>query len=356
MIVLVRRNTDCARNVALAGALVLALAGCAPSTESPNPWAEFRQEPDPGPNSPPTAPPIEINIDDAPRFSLERQARHAEPCGAMRPPSENYPSPAPPAEERGVDANEKTLADKPPAPSDLDHDGATAGKVNPDVAAQWTGAVVYCQPGCVPCAMEIRDLRKASWKCGVGNSNHFKIVELLTLADFERRGVPSTPQTVYFVDGVEKPPRITGYGGTPAELAAIVNRHPKLRARKVGTAQSASPLWYDAPLLGAPVLAVNCGAPTMAAPTCASPTFALADCSSPTMSHSAPLTTVYEPAPIVTSVTYGDPVFSYPVYSAPLYRAAPSPGLTIGPATHSAQLSLFGYPLIGGSVGTTVNR
>jgi hypothetical protein len=203
--------------------------------------------------------------------------------------------------------------------------------------------------------MEIRDLRKAAWKCGVGDSNHFKIVELLTLAEFERRGVPSTPQTVYFVDGVEEPPRITGYGGTPAELAAIVNRHPKSRARKIGTAQSGSPLWYDAPLLGARVLAGNCGAPTIAAPGGASPTLALAECSSPTMSYSAPLAKVYESAPIVTSVTYGDPVFGYPVYSAPLYHAAPGAGLTVGPATHSAQLSLFGFPLIGGSVGTTVN-
>ena len=85
--------------------------------------------------------------------------------------------------------------------------------------------------------MEIRDLRKAGWKCGLGDGSHFKIVELVTLADFDKRGVPSTPQTVYFVDGMEQPPRITGYGGTSTELAALVNRYPKAkRFSRVGTA------------------------------------------------------------------------------------------------------------------------
>jgi hypothetical protein len=65
----------------------------------------------------------------------------------------------------------------------------------------------------------------------------------------------------------------------------------------------------------------------------------------------------YEAAPLasgapVTSDTYSV-TDSAPVYvAAPVYAPA---GLAIGPATHSAQLNLFGFPLIGGSVGTTVN-
>jgi hypothetical protein len=206
------------------------------------------------------------------------------------------------------------------------------------------------------------------------DGNHFKIVELLTLADFEKRGVPSTPQTVYFIDGAEQAPRVTGYGGTTAELTALVNRHPRVKHR-VGTAMQqggctclsggvcvcnencqcaplvsagsamsygASPLWYEAAPLGcggparlsscaAPALAANCGAPAMAS------------CSAPAGSFSA-----YS---VPATVTY----FAPPVcFAAPTSVYAHS-GAAIGPATHSAQLNLFGFPLIGGSVGTTLN-
>jgi hypothetical protein len=45
-------------------------------------------------------------------------------------------------------------------------------------------------------------------------------------------------------------------------------------------------------------------------------------------------------------------------YAAPVYVAPPvyaQSGVTFGPATHSAQLSLFGFPLVGGSIGTTMS-
>jgi hypothetical protein len=263
---------------------------------------------------------------------------------------EEYPPPAPPAEG--------SVAVSGAAPSDAVS----------DVPPNWTGAVIYCQPGCVPCATQIRDLRKSGWKCGVGDGNHFKIVELLSLSDFQKRGVPSTPQTVYFIDGAEQAPRVTGYGGTSAELTALVNRHPKVkRSARLGTAMQppgctcllggvcacngnchcaplvstmspamsygTSPLWYDASAhCGAPALASDCGSPAMAA-----------NCGSPAIGYSAP---------IVTSVMYSDPV----VYRAPVYVPAyANSGVTIGPATHSAGISLFGFPIIGGSIGTTLN-
>jgi hypothetical protein len=187
--------------------------------------------------------------------------------------------------------------------------------------------------------MEIRDLRKAGWKCGIGDGSRFKIVELLTLADFEKRGVPSTPQTAYFVDGTEQLPRVTGYGGTNSELAAIVNRHPRVNRRLAAPKQAGRCACLSG---GACVCEGNClcadALSRMSVTWSGSPAWyevAPSDCS----------------APAVTGAFL-------PSYSMPLYVAtngyAPR-GATIGPATNSAQLSLFGFPVIGGSVGTTLN-
>ncbi len=295
------------------------------------------------------------------------------------------------AAPRGLVPPEAPPAEEPDdlAAADLPRKGALT-----DVPAHWTGAVIYCQPGCVPCAMEIRDLKAAGWKVGVGDAAHFKIVELLKLDDFSARGVPSTPQTVYYVDGVEQPPRITGYDGQPATLTMIASRHAKAKkANRFGTAQGASPLWYDAPL--------GCSRPALvAAPNCAMPK---ANCGAP-LTAVGPLTdaagsvlttlapvgsvtcgspvvaSVVEGAPVVTSVITGPATYStiatdcvLPAYSysapqavvceqwaqpsmaiAPM-RVAPSAGLTVGPAVHSAQLNVFGFPLIGGSIGTQAN-
>ena len=52
--------------------------------------------------------------------------------------------PAPPAEEIG---GGELLAAAAPAIS--------------DVAATWNGAVIYCQPGCIPCERLIADIRRA---------------------------------------------------------------------------------------------------------------------------------------------------------------------------------------------------
>ena len=265
--------------------------------------------------------------------------RSESPCAPRRIPRgvEEYPPPAPPAEEPSADLK-YTLAERPLVAADF----AARAEANDDIPAHWTGAVIYCQPGCVPCAMLIRDLRKAGWKCGVGAGSHFKIVELLTLADFERRGVPSTPQTVYFIDGVEQPPRITGYGGTSAQLAAIANRHARARrSSHIGTAQQSSACNFLTS--GVCTCSGDCQcAPFVSAsvsemPFAASPLWyeTASDCGARPMSVAVPLTC------------------AAPAYPSRLVYAMP--GLTIGPATHSAQLSLFGFPLIGASVGTTMS-
>jgi hypothetical protein len=319
---LLRRFGSAVSSATLASVISVGLIGCAPSVDAPNPWAGFRPASQISPCAAPAVtvdehppqPPIAINVD-VPRFDLSETNGRRSPRNSERP-DERYPPPAPPAEEPQL----------------------VAANGNPDVPAHWTGAVIYCQPGCVPCAMLVRDLRKAGWKCGIGDSGHFKIVELLTLADFDMRGVPSTPQTVYYIDGAEQPPRVTGYGGTTAELVALVNRHPKAkRSARVGTALSYGglPLWYETPQsgCGAPlsVSLSNCGAPTLA--SCAAPLSSSSACSVP------------------TTVTYVAP---------PLYVASPTPvyansGVTLAPATHSAQLNLFGFPLVGGSIGSTLS-
>jgi hypothetical protein len=187
-------------------------------------------------------------------------------------------------------------------------------------------------------------LTKAGWRVGTKGSPHFKVVSLETLAEFQARNVPSTPCVAYFVDGQEVPPRIVGYNGTQAMLAQICARHPK--AKKLGSLKSnaASP---QVSVYGSPLY------------------YESTDCGSPTVSYAQP---VYS-KPIVTSdfgelpsglslrvedsraVTYSEPVvYSYPTR---YYAAAPTYRTTFqaGPATYSAGLSLFGFPLIGGSAG-----
>jgi len=352
---ILRPSSSGPRLLALAGTLAIslsgcALTGCAPTTEPANPWADFRQVP--------TA--VETSSPD----ERETVAALARPPIMGGPPTVDL---AEPSHRLKLDADEqrtpsvpqsRTAEYPPPAPPAKDSDAVAAvtSESSPDVSPHWSGAIIYCQPGCVPCATEIRDLRKAGWKCGVSDRNHFKLVELLTLADFQKRSVPSTPQTVYFVDGIEQPPRITGYGGTPDELARIAGRHPSAKKwSRSGTAEApayTSPLWYDAPLYSAPALA-NCGTPLFA-PNCSTPNVTSANGASNWGSPSyAP--TNYESEPIVTSVTYSEPVYTY-TYAAPIaYQGCPSSGVTFRPATHAAQLSLFGFPLIGGSIGTSVN-
>jgi hypothetical protein len=337
--------------LALAGTLAIslsecALSGCAPTTEPPNPWADFRPAPaavvSASPDeretvaslarSPITAAAPTLDLAE-PSHPLNRDADERRTPSVSLGSTAEYPPPAPPAEEADAVA-------------------ATSSESSPDASPHWSGAIIYCQPGCVPCAMEIRDLRKAGWKCGVSDRNHFKLVELLTLADFQKRSVPSTPQTVYFVDGVEQPPRVTGYGGTQEELARIARRHPSAKkGSRVGTAEApayTSPPWYDTPRYSAPVLA-SCGKPLIA-PNCSTPNLTSTNETS-NCGSSGYNAAIYESAPIVTSVTYSEPVYAY---AAPIaYRACPSCGVTFGPVTHAAQLSLFGFPLIGGSIGTT---
>jgi hypothetical protein len=240
---------------------------------------------------------------------------------------------------------------RPPDAPPADGDAFADAGPNPDVGAHWSGALIYCQPGCGPCATLERDLTKAGWRVGTKGSPHFKVVSLETLAEFQARNVPSTPCIAYFVDGQEVPPRIVGYNGTQAMLVQICARHPK--AKKLGWLGSSganpqlSRLWgrteaipSQPPTFGSPLYyeSTDCGAPMLTA-----------DCGVPTVSYSQPVVTS-DFGELSRAVTYSDPIYSAP----PRYYAAAPPYQTTfqaGPANYSAGLSLFGFPLIGGSAG-----
>jgi hypothetical protein len=322
--------------------LVLCLAtGCVAAPEAAHPpldFAHFRVEETPSAASPaavspgaaatahpPAAVPSlgpaavpSVSLGDEANFELgATEIKRAQTQLPSRVASHRQPPDAPPADG-------ETLADTGPTPD-----------VPADLGARWSGALIYCQPGCGPCSALERDLRRAGWRVGTKGSPHFRTVSLETLAEFQARNVPSTPCIAYFVDGQEVPPRIVGYDGTQAMLTQICARHPK--AKKLGWSGSStaspqvstygSPLYYESTDCGEPTLAANCGVPTV--------------------SYAQ---SVYS-QPVVTSVTYSDPVvYSYP---ARYYEAAPTYQTTFqaGPATYSAGLSLFGFPLIGGSAG-----
>jgi hypothetical protein len=338
--------------------LVLA-AGCAPPPESAPPgpidFAHFRIDQTPPAASPSAAvsPGAAATVSHlpaaAPSSSISSSVRGPSASHQTASPSvslgdepgfdlESVESRSPKPPERPLSPRVADHLQPPDAPA-VDGDALADASTNSDVPAHWTGAVIYCQPGCGPCAALERDLHRAGWRVGTKGSPHFRTVSLETLADFRARNVPSTPCIVYFIDGQEVPPRIVGYDGTPAMLAQICARHPK--------AKKTSPM---ASGVTSPQVSVLWNLP--ATPTCRVPLYYESNiCGAPAGSFSAP---------VATSVTYSDPVYySAPVYSAPIYSqpvyAAPSyqSAFRAGPATYSAGVSLFGFPLIGGSVGAT---
>jgi hypothetical protein len=68
----------------------------------------------------------------------------------------------------------------------------------------------------------------AGWKTGVGDDVHFKIVDWQQRSRGAEPAVDVLPTVVFFVEGKEVS-RITGYGGSPNELDAILNKHPKVK-------------------------------------------------------------------------------------------------------------------------------
>ena len=195
---------------------------------------------------------------------------------------------------------------------------AEAAGVVQDVPVGWTGAIIYSQPGCRPCEREINAIRNSGgWTVGYGGAGfrgkaHFVVIVLTRADEFAARGLAGTPTTVYFRAGREIGKRITEFGGTNAELTAILAAHPSANRASVnaamkatiesacpcvaggvctcmngcrcgaacrcvncpGRAAASTPLYYDAaPVFageprdcGAPQTAANCGSPSVFVP------------------------------------------------------------------------------------------
>ncbi len=182
-----------------------------------------------------------------------------------RPRQPETPPPTLSAPLFGNSANAATAA--PPRPSG----------VSADVPAGWTGAVIYCQPGCAPCEREKREIRAAGWRVGSTPDCHFLIVTLTTEEQFAARGVKFTPTTVYFRKSVEiANSRVEGYGSAKASLRLILERHPLALPTAQRAAMSPatgaeycgvfsgnlSPIWYST---GPPCDAVDFGVPVIEA-------------------------------------------------------------------------------------------
>jgi hypothetical protein len=144
--------------------------------------------------------------------------------------------------ERGTVAR----ANLPPPPAPPAEDFAEAAGLLQDVPVGWTGAVIYSQPGCRPCEREINAIRNANgWTVGYGAAGfrskaHFVVIVLTRGDEFSTRGLLGTPTTVYFREGREVGKRIMQFGGTDAELTAILAAHPSVNKASVKAALKAA--------------------------------------------------------------------------------------------------------------------
>ncbi len=215
-------------------------------------------------------------------------------------PSPQLPPPAPPAEPlaaAGVDASVETL----------------------DIPKGWTGAAVYHAATCPHCPALLAGLKSRATKVA-GNYLRvegcwFLLVDWDQRPDVERPKISGLPAVLYFIDGHERTSdRVIGFGNRPGELDAVIAKHPLFRKRAtVGSAQ-----WRTSLPFGFQI------GPTAQEEWQAGGSTGLAAGSLPY---------VYETL----------------VPSVPTYCAN---SLSLFPAQHSAGISLFGWPVLSGSMGT----
>ena len=113
-----------------------------------------------------------------------------------------------------------------------------------EIAPGWTGAAVYVlgDGSCRPCERLVADLRGrsfAGWKTGAGDEVHFKVIDWQQRANGAEPAIEMLPTVVYFVEG-KAVSRVIGYGGSPTELDAILNKHPRVKKGTVRDQTSAS--------------------------------------------------------------------------------------------------------------------
>jgi hypothetical protein len=217
------------------------------------------------------------------------------PLPTAGPPSGAAPSPfpplAPPAEPlaaAGTDASVETL----------------------DIPKGWTGAAVYHAATCPHCPALLAGLKSRASKVS-GNYLRvsgcwFLLVDWDQRPDVERPKIQGLPAVLYFIDGHERTnERVIGFGNRPGELDAVIAKHPLLQKRaNVGQAASL-PFLFDS---------------------------------------GTGLQTEWQAGP-----PSGGPYVYETLSPVPTYCGS-SPSLF--PAQHSAGISLFGWPILSGSVGT----
>jgi hypothetical protein len=226
----------------------------------------------------------------------------------------------------------------PPAVPSAEEFAEAAGVLQ-DVPVGWTGAVIYSQPGCRPCEREINAIRNTNgWTVGYGAAGfrskaHFVVIVLTRGDEFSGRGLLGTPTTVYFREGREVGKRILQFGGTDADLTAILAAHPSANKASVKAALKAA-------------LESTCPCATGGVCTCVNgcrcgPACRCVNCPGQTTA-STPL--YYDAAPAFAG---GPPVF------VPGYPGASSyiGGSVAVPSQVGFGVSAFGAPLFGMSIG-----
>lgn len=161
-----------------------------------------------------------------PEMPLDRTPMPRQPDPEPVPRRE--PSPAPPVEtpfvpqddrvERlaeAVDALRQTVADDIAARRE-ERTVKQSLTVPKSDAQGYTGAVIWTVANCPPCELLKSHLRGAGWTVSDAQHPHFWI---------RPSQGQSGPTVTYFANG-ERIGEVVGYGGTQAELSAIVNRHP----------------------------------------------------------------------------------------------------------------------------------
>jgi hypothetical protein len=259
--------------------------------------------------------------------TVESIAKSAEPGGLAprtpaRPPSPAAvtkippPPPAPPAEPLALAQSE----------------AATVETL--DIPQGWTGAAVYHAATCVHCPALLAGLRgratKVSGNYLLVDGCWFLLVDWDQRPDVDRPKIKGLPAVLYFVNGHEREAdRVIGFGNRPGELEMIIARHPQQTKRtNVGQAASlpfpsdASAAWQA----GSLPYGYEAAAPCPCGPACACVPGSQCGCLGGAMA------------------------------SAPIWYETPTPGVSGSfntvPAQHSAGISLFGVPVIGGSIGT----
>jgi hypothetical protein len=211
-----------------------------------------------------------------------------------------FPPPAPPAEPLaavGTDAPVEIL----------------------DIPKGWTGAAVYHAATCPHCPPLLAGLKSRATKVS-GNYLRvegcwFLLVDWDQRPDVERPKISGLPAVLYFIDGHERMgDRVIGFSNRPGELDAIVAKHPLYRKRAtVGSAQwrTSLPFFFDG---------------------------------------DAGLKTEWQ-AGSSTGLAAGSLPYVYEtlVPSVPAYCGS---SLSLFPPQHSAGISLFGLPVLSGSMGT----